>query len=284
MNTPGSDPGKQRPFQWRAFVSVLTTFVFVMLCVTGVALFLTPPGRVANWTGWELAGLSKHQWTDLHNLAGLVFFIIAVVHIILNWRPLLGYFKSRMPRKLAIRREWALALLLSAGVVLGTLWGIAPISSFLAWRESIKLGWEQPGEQAPIPHAELLTLRELADQVEGLDLAQILANLEAKQIPVDSPDLTLGDLAASRGITPNALFHLATANGARPKSGSGHGGGTGIGRMTLKEFCASEGIDLDRARARLSKEGLTPDPSLTIRDLASRAGWHPSRVRDLLLE
>ena len=43
---------KRKRFQFRAFVSLLTAFAFILMVVSGCVLFIKPPGRVANSIGW----------------------------------------------------------------------------------------------------------------------------------------------------------------------------------------------------------------------------------------
>jgi hypothetical protein len=43
--TPGVRAGRR--FNWRAFISVTTALSFVAMSITGVVLFVTPPGRGA---------------------------------------------------------------------------------------------------------------------------------------------------------------------------------------------------------------------------------------------
>ena len=78
-------------FQWRALTSVLMTLGFMMLALSGIMLFLAPPGRVANWTNWTLLGLRKSAWGGLHIWFGTLFLVLTAVHVFFNWRPLLGY-------------------------------------------------------------------------------------------------------------------------------------------------------------------------------------------------
>ena len=150
----------------RNFFSILIAIAFLALAVTGVVLFLVPPGRVANWTDWRLAGLSKDQWQSLHICFGVVFAVGSVVHIYLNWRTLVCYFTSRATGRLSFRWEWALAIGLCAVVGFGTVLGLPPFSSFMAFHETVKHSWEAEERRPPIPHAELLTLSELAVEAE----------------------------------------------------------------------------------------------------------------------
>ncbi len=267
-------------FSGRGFTSVAAALCFVALAVTGVVLFITPPGRVAHWTGWRLFGLTKDDWGALHIWFALLFLIASGFHIWLNWRPLLGYFKSRLTRRFALRREWTLALAISGVVAVGTLVELAPFSSLIALSETIKGSWEKSGERAPIPHAELLSLRELASEA-GVDLETMVTRLKAKGIVVESPESIVSDLADEHGITPIQLYNIGI--GERQQGNSGRsGGGGGMGRKTLNQFCADEGLDLTVALERLRAAGLEADAEMTMRDIATRGGLRPPDLRDIL--
>jgi len=273
---------KSGGFSGRSLTSVLTTTCFAALVVTGVLLFVTPPGRVAHWTGWRLLGLGKDQWSSLHICFSLLFVIASGFHIWLNWRPLISYFKSRLTRRFAFRWEWTLGLVICAAVAVGTLAEAPPFSSLIAWNESIKASWEKSDERAPIPHAELLSLRELAGEAE-LELAEATARLRAAGIAVESPEIIVGELAAEHGLTPVQLYNIVVQDGARAGRGqSGGGGGGGMGRMTLGRYCADEGLDMTVALERLRAAGLTADAEATMRDIAESGGLRPPDLRDIL--
>jgi len=283
-----SDTNKSK-LSGRAFVSVMTALAFIGLLVTGPVLFVTPPGRVANWTGWRLFGLTKDQWSALHIWFSLSFVIASGFHIYLNWRPLFGYFKSRLTHHFAFRWEWALALALCAGVCAGTLVGLRPFSSFVAWHESIKQSWDREEERAPIPHAELLTLRELAAQ-ENLDPETMITNLNATNIFVDSPDVIVGELAETYGMTPQQLHRTALGEtGGRGGGGRGWGQvrgagsrGGGSGRKTLEQFCADEGLDLADAVETLRIAGIEAEGTMVMHDIAGEIGLRPPDLVDML--
>ncbi len=283
-----------RGFNWRAFISSTAGFSFLGMCVTGIILFVVPPGRIANWTGWTIFGLTKHQWIGLHIWLSAVFMAAALLHIYLNWRPMVSYLKNRTSHSFAFRTEWISAMLICGVVTIGTLAGITPFSSLLVWNEAIKHRWDDSGRRAPVAHAELLTLAELAEQVDGVDLEKIMANLIARGIQVESPERVVGDLAVVYDMTPHQLYTIAvgeTNTGRAGGSGAGrhgqgsgqeHGAGQGIGRMTLKQYCAENGLDLNVAMEKLNQAGLEPAAEMTIRGIADAAGIHPSEVRGLL--
>jgi len=281
----------KRRFNWRAFFSVLTALSFIGMAFTGVILFVVPPGRIANWTGWTLLGLTKHQWIGLHDWFCIIFVVASVFHVYLNWKLFVSYFKSKVSKAFALRIEWALALVICGVVFLGTLGDIPPFSSLLVWNENIKYSWDSPQHRAPIPHAELLTLTELAEQVRDVDLETMLANLKARGIEVESTDVVLGELAETYNMTPARLYDIALGQVGR---GRGHGGpeqgerrgqggpGRGIGQMTLKEYCGQMGLDVNTAVQKLQDAGFKAGPDMTLRGIADTASVHPSEIRTLL--
>ena len=281
----------RKRFNWRAFFSVLTALSFIGMAFTGVILFVVPPGRIANWTGWTLLGLTKHQWIGLHDWFSIIFVVASVFHVYLNWKLFVSYFKSKVSKAFALRIEWALALVICGVVFFGTLGDITPFSSLLVWNENIKHSWDSPQQRAPIPHAELLTLTELAKQVGDVDLETMLANLKARGIEVESPDVVLGELAEDYNMTPARLYDIALGQAGRgrgyggPERGEryGQGGpGRGIGQMTLKEYCNQMGLDVNMTVQKLQDAGFKASPDMTIRGIAETAGVHPSQIRTLL--
>jgi len=285
-----------RRFNWRAFASITAALSFLGMCVTGIILFVVPPGRIANWTGWKIFGLTKHQWIGLHIWLSAVFMVAAIVHIYLNWRPLVSYLKNRASQSFAFRVEWVTVVLVCGLITIGTLAEIRPFSSLLAWNEAIKHSWDDSGRRAPVPHAELLTLAELANQVDGVNLESVIENLKAKGVQVESAESVVGDLAMAHNMTPHELYTVAVGGTA---AGRGHGGGRGsgmggqggtqehssgrgIGRMSLKQYCTESGLDLNAAMEKLRKAGLEPSEEKTLREIADTGGIHPSELRVLL--
>jgi ABC-type Fe3+-siderophore transport system permease subunit len=114
----GSRPETTKPkrFVWRAMTSVLIAASFLILLITGVVLFVSPPGRIANWTNWTILSLRKQEWIGLHVWFSTLFLLVTIFHLVFNWRPLMTYFKDRMTRRLGFRLEWLVALLICAGV------------------------------------------------------------------------------------------------------------------------------------------------------------------------
>lgn len=255
-------------------VSVVISFAFLALALSGLMLFLSPPGRIANWTNWTLLGLRKSEWAAVHIWFGTIFLLVTAFHVFFNWRPLVSYFKSRVTRQLSWRREWTAGLALCGLVALGTLAAVPPFSSLLAWNERFKESWDTPVAAAPIPHAELLTLAELAEKA-GVPLETAVSRLESRGIRPASADVVVQQIADAAGRAPQEIFDfIRTASGESgehtPRTGSAAGGG--LGWKTLAQYCAEQGIAVDVALSRLQAKGFTAEPGLTLREIAQKNG------------
>jgi len=286
-------------FSWRPFFSLLAAVSFIGMTFTGVILFVVPPGRIANWTGWTLLALTKHQWIGLHDWFSIIFVVASGFHLYFNWKPFVSYFKSKITRAFALRAEWVAALVVCVIVFVGTVIGVTPFSSLLEWNENIKNSWDSPQQRGPILHAELLTLSELSVKVPGVEIETMLENLKQHGIEVESPDAVLGELAEANDFTPAQLYNITLGQrGAGRGGGSGaqHGGGIGgsfgaqsgegrgggFGRLTLKQYCEQIGLDVDTAVQKLKNKGFQAAPETTIRAIADSADVYPSQVRDII--
>jgi hypothetical protein len=224
-------PARKR-FSTRGFTSLLLTCVLLVMGFSGVMLYLSPRGRVANWTDWTLAGLGKEQWSAVHVNSCLLFLIVSVVHLLLNWRPFWGYIKKKASFGLNRKWELALALALAAGVVAGTLYGVPPFSTIVAWQHEIKDYWEVRSAPAPVPHSEELTLAQFAGQID-LSTEEVSQALRTEGYQVEDATITMAQLAHRRGVAPSDVFadvqkHFPDAAGF---AGRGQGRGSGRGRM-----------------------------------------------------
>ena len=294
LSSGSQEPNSTQPsrvsahrFNGRAFISVTTGLSFVGMSLTGVVLFVTPPGRVAHWTGWKMLALTKDQWGALHIWFSVVFMVAALLHLYLNWRCFLGYFRSRAHRMFALRREWLLALLMCAAVAWGTLSYVEPFSSLLRWNEAAKRYWETPAGQAPIPHAELMTLNELAERTGLLEAETMMEHLQTAGIDVNTPEAVVGELAKEAGMAPRRLYAIATGQSGQQQAGRSRGGrnmsrGDGIGRLTLRQYCQQQDLALEQSLQTLRDQGFHAKADMTLREIATAAGVHPSAMRDVL--
>ncbi len=275
---------KQNKFRFRPFVSLLTAFSFVVIVVTGAVLYITPPGRIANWTNWTFWGLSKHQWGAVHICFGTLFLIVSILHIWLNLKPLMNYFVRKVQDTSKIQTEWILALAVCGLVFWGALKPFVPCSSLLDLNDRIKYSWEEPQKQPPIPHAEILTLEELAKKSD-IELDTIIQNLKAAGIEVSPSDI-FGTVAEQQNLSPNELFAIAADRQTeRPAGGHGEGGGgggSGFGQKTLKQACEEIGIEPEKALEALKAAGIEATVDMRIREMADQNNMRAGQIRQIL--
>lgn len=265
----------QKRFRFRAFVSLLTAFCFVFIFFTGGVLYITPPGRIANWTHWTFAGLGKHQWINLHICFGAVLLIASILHIWLNFKALLSYFINKSKVLAHLRIEWILATIFCGIVAWGALNPFIPFSSLLDLNEHIKFSWVGPQQEPPIPHAEILSMEELAKKSD-IELDTLIKKLRVAGIEANASDI-FGDIAEQHNLSPDKLFDIAT--------GKQYGGGqekSGFGQKTLQQACQEIDVNVQKAMDGLEKAGIKAKPDMRIREIADNNGIHPSQIRQVL--
>ena len=134
-------PKAYGPFYVRSFVSLMMIAFLALFTLSGAALFVSPPGQMANTLGWTLAGLSKGQWETLHIAFGLLWIPLSLLHLVFNRRVLAGYLRDRVRRTFVWRRELLAALLVTAGVAVASVFDLPPVAQLMQWEESFAEYW-----------------------------------------------------------------------------------------------------------------------------------------------
>ncbi len=203
--TASSVKPKPRRFSMRGFTSLLLTLSLLAMTFAGVMLYLSPRGRVANWTDWTLIGLGKEQWSSVHMNASLLFAIVAVLHLVLNWSIFFSYLKKKSAAGLNMKKELALAALIAVVWIAGTISEVPPFSSVVALNDDIKNYWEQQATRAPIPHADELTLEAFAKQV-NLPVTEIAEALREEGFDAADTQLTVREVGHRKGVAPSEVL------------------------------------------------------------------------------
>jgi len=265
-----------KKFNLRAFISLYIVISFLIAGISGVILFLSPPGRIANWTNLTILGLAKSQWQALHTVFTFLFVLAAAVHIYFNWRPLTAYLRTKAQHTRYIRKELISSGLLVIILSSLTLTDIPPFSTLMQLSEDLSYSWSTPGTEPPIPHAELLTIEELGVRT-GIPVPQIISNLSKAGIRVETTTTTLGQIAASLDTAPQELYKKIMTE----KNKETYPGG-GYGRMTLRTISEQLSIPLEQCLNHLKQNGIETDPDVTLRDLADRLGMNPHDILSII--
>ena len=83
--------------------------------------------------------------------------------------------------------------------------------------ETVKESWGIETEQAPIPHAELMTLEQLIQELD-LSSEHVISHLESHGIKVINNDETIKAIAERYDMSPADIYKMIM-----PRRGGGHG-------------------------------------------------------------
>lgn len=89
----------------RGLVSLLTSFSFLVMAISGIILFVVPQGRIASW---------------------------------INWRSLISYFRDKTRKTIALKRELLISLPLTLFFTVGAIYKTPPVSYLLVLNDNIK--------------------------------------------------------------------------------------------------------------------------------------------------
>ncbi|HKI81481.1 MAG TPA: DUF4405 domain-containing protein, partial [Pseudodesulfovibrio sp.] len=105
---------------FRKITSLTALLSFAVTTLTSVILYIVPEGRVAYWADWHLLGMTKSQWGDVHTTVGTLFLAALLLHIWLNWKPLMNYMKNRMRELVVMTAPMIVSFILVFLVFAGT--------------------------------------------------------------------------------------------------------------------------------------------------------------------
>ena len=290
----------------RRVISLTVLLSFAFLALSGLMLFLSPQGRVAYWAGWRLFGLTKDQYSAIHTTFMVLFLTVGIWHIVLNWRVIVGYLKDRSKQVRIFTPESSLALALALFFLVGPLAGLPPFRQFLDAGVEVKDYWEATSGSPPWGHAEENSLQRFCRGMEdferlesqrlvSIDCDEALQALRAEGLGVEGLSQRIVDIADANGTTPQAVAAVVMQV-ARPLTPQEAAAAflpeveenrfqrpySGLGRLTLKEYAAEYGYDLEEIRGILSAAGLQVDPEVRLREEATRLGTDPEGIVDVL--
>jgi len=279
---------KEKKFSFRGFISFSLFISFVVITITGVVLYLTPPGRVAKWVNWEMIGLTKEEWQAQHTLFSLFFFVLSIFHIFsMNWRTFLHYIKKKAASNFNMKKEMIFSVVFSLLFFLCTLYQVPPFQTVMDFGEYLTESWEKTDEKAPMAHAELLKVGELSEKVfEKLTTKEIIDKLNSAGIKGVTKDKTLTELGTENSKSPFELFTIISKNQEIKKidTSSLLKPGSGIGRKTLSEVAEIAGLDISKVLLVLKEKGIEASADEKIKDLAEKAQLSPIEFMKLILE
>lgn len=270
----------RKKISFRAFISLYVVISFLVISISGIILYITPPGRIANWSNWTFLFLTKHEWQAVHTIFTFLFVTAAAFHIYFNWKPILAYLASKFTSGIKIRKELLASFILSIFILVATLGNVPPFSTVIDFGEDISNSWGKTLSEPPIPHAELLTLKEYSAKT-NIPYEEIISNLKNANIEVNDSETTLETIASQNNLTPAQLSKIMLAE-KKPKVAISEGGG--YGRKTVQDVCEQLDIPLEVGIERLQKNGITADSNSKLKDLANEKNVAPIQIVKLISE
>lgn len=271
---------QKKAFQWRGWTTFVLTIAFVVDTISGIILYIAPPGRIAHWTHWTVWGLDKEQWGAIHTVFGYVLLIIAGIHIYYNWKMFTYFIWSKIRKALNLKWELVAAAVLSLVIFLGTIWDIPPFSTTMNLGERFKESWEESEAEVPIAHAELMSLQEFTEKIK-VPLDQAIDALNSKGYTVKDAQQTLGEIAKEHNTSPDKLYEAMKSEGVKPTVPESIEG-TGLGRKTLEAICAEKGLSLDEALLRLKDKGIDAKGSDNLKEIANKYEKTPLELFNII--
>lgn len=267
----------------RKVTSLTSLLSFIITLITSVVLYIVPQGRVAYWADWHFMGLSKDQWGDIHITVGTLFVVMLLLHIWLNWKPMMAYMKNRARELVVMTRPMIVSLVLTLFVTVGTLLHLPPMQQVLDFGASIKEDAVEVYGNPPYGHAELSPLKKFCGFL-GFDPDEALAALKAKgygdDIALNTP---VKEIAAAKGVSPQqVLDDIRGALGGDPFASLPPMPPEGTGKLKLADLCTSFGLPIDEAVARLEAKSIQAGPDMNMKEIAKKHGMSPKDVYDAL--
>ncbi len=129
---------KKSAFYTRGFTVFVLIFSALALTISGIVLYIAPPGRYTKWVDWRVLSISKDGWEAIHINFSLLFVILLGLHIYYNWRVLKGYLRRGVAWTVRYRWELLAATLVTAVVLAGSLLEWPVFGDIVAFGEEIK--------------------------------------------------------------------------------------------------------------------------------------------------
>lgn len=196
-------------FIWRKYVSVGLAFSFLLISLSGVILYIAPPGRVARWVDWSAFGLNRAQWETLHTLFSLLFLVFGIIHLFnLNWKAFISYFTNGFANRIRSKKEAFAAVLTIIALFLLTVFKVPPVYSVMELGNRISDNWSKKIGEPPVVAVENMTITELAELFYNSDSEALVASLSSEGFKIGNVSQSLKEIAEQNSVSPMDIFKL----------------------------------------------------------------------------
>lgn len=239
---------------------------------------MAPPGRYSNWVTWRLMGFTKENWQSIHTVFSFTFVVLSIFHLFsINWKSFLSYLKAKSSQTKSKKRELILSSVFLVVFLAGTLFAVPPFSSVMNLGENLTASWEKAEEEPPVAHAELLTLAELADQLDDITVDEIVEKLQRHEIAYENTSTqTLKEIAENNGQTPIEVYDQIVKKLPSQMAGSG------IGQKSFETICEELNVNMEEAIQLLNEQQIVIDKEQTLHEISEEYGISPKEISELI--
>jgi hypothetical protein len=285
---------KERNWHGRAFASLCSLVSFILLCLTGIILYIEPHGRVAYWIKWHFLSLQKDQWGNIHIYSGLLFLVTGGFHIYYNWAALIRYLSGKIESALRYKRELMVSSILFIWVALSGIWSLPPLVYVSDLGEAIKNSWvTSPELEPPFGHAELVSLQTFCKK-QRIPLDRAMLELRSAGFTVDSPKSTLSEIAESKRTSGMGVYEVIKKLEAKPEAMKPGAkwtaekveetfSGTGLGNKTIGQIIKEMELDPDKVYQRLGHIDIKAKDDDRLKSLADKNSTTPIKLMTTIL-
>ena len=270
--------GRPARFNKKSFFSFTVLFIWIILILTGIVLYFSPPGRIAHWVEWRFLGLTKEGWQSIHTNLSFLFVLVGALHLYYNWTIFWSYLRSKLSRSVKMGRELLLSSLVVLSLLVLMVINVPPFRTVMNFGETLSDSWGNPETEPPIPHAELFTVPEFAEETNQ-NLSDVLILLQKMNVQGLDTLATLQEIAARNEMSPRDLAEAITP---KQKSSGPTVSGSGYGRLNLEQICRELQLDKKEAVCILQSAGIHFNEQDNIKSIASENDMMPVDIVNLL--
>ncbi|MCD4770419.1 MAG: DUF4405 domain-containing protein [Bacteroidales bacterium] len=198
---------KKNTFHWRSYISFALAITFLMISISGIILYIAPPGRIARWISWIMLGMSRAQWESQHTLFSCLFIILAVVHLFfMNWQLFFSYLGKKIGNGKSYSKEVITASATIFIIFVITLFEVTPAVNVMNLGGLFSDSWAKKISQPPVPHTEEMTLNDIAASLIDTTSEILIEKIRSEGYEVTDGNQTLNDIADRNGVSPSTVF------------------------------------------------------------------------------
>ena len=259
---------KANKFNFRAFLGVYMAISGIVMTISGIILYISPQGRIAHWSYWAIAGLTKTEWQNIHTIFTFIFVLAGGLHIYYNWKPLMNYLRRKSKETPQIRKEMISAVIFSVIIFSGTYGNIFPFSSVIDFGEEITDSWSNEDNEPPIPHAEELSIAEFA-RIKKIPVEKYQQLLKQNGYSVSDTSITLQQVADQYNVTPSAVGRIIPNRSTKGSTNTSiYKVGSGYGRKLLSEIIKENNLSWKESIAKLNSNGIVVENDDKLKNIA----------------